>query len=268
MTRPKVVLLTKDNRLGRYLEQQLASRTNLVATIHETRQDSIGHRFRHARSLFRQVGMVEALDILGYELHDRVFRARELTAVCDAVLPMPGADGAAPVPRHTFASLNAPEAHARLAELQPDVIVVHATGILAPSTFGMARRLAMNLHCGVLPEYRGHASTFWAMQRGDVDNVGVSIHEVAAKVDTGRLLRVGRVPLGPEDTDMTAWIRAFRRGVDLVVDVIEEMERTGDVTALPPAGPPGPHYGRRRLSDHLRFVLGWRRPTTQPKEPR
>ena len=58
-----------------------------------------------------------------------------------------------------------------LEALGPDIIITHATSILAPSTFAIARQAALNIHCGILPAYRGHDSTFWAMYDGAYERV-------------------------------------------------------------------------------------------------
>ena len=258
----RVVLLTKDNHLGRYLEARLAPSGHLVGVIHEERLANRGEKLRYAWRFARKEGIGRTANVLLYDVYEALFRRGELARSLATLLPIPASPGAPAYPRHQVRSLNAPASRELLATLRPDVLVVHATGILSPATYELAGRLAMNIHCGVLPEYRGHASTFWALRKGDVENVGVSVHEIARVVDTGRVLRIGRVEIHPEDTDITAWLRAMRLGCDLTLEVIERLARGEDPGATNPMGAAGPHYRRRGLSDYLGYKL-WHWPRTR-----
>lgn len=255
----RVVLLTKDNHIGRYLEARLAQTGHLAAVMHEVRLANRQEKLRYAWKFARKEGVGRTLDVMLYDVYESLFRRGELRRALDALLPIPARSGAPGYETHTVRSLNAPESRELLASLKPDVFVVHATGILSPKTYEIAGRLAMNIHCGVLPEYRGHASTFWALWNRDVRNVGVSVHEIAKIVDTGRVLRLGRVDLRADDTDITAWLRAVKTGVDLTIDVIGRLARGEDVGVATLEGGPGPHYPRRGFLDYLGYKLG-RRP--------
>jgi methionyl-tRNA formyltransferase len=57
----------------------------------------------------------------------------------------------------------------------------------------------LNVHSGRLPDYRGMMPTFWALSDG-VDEVVVTVHEMAAGIDTGRVLAEFPVAVGPHDT--------------------------------------------------------------------
>jgi len=255
----RVVLLTKDNHLGRYLEARLARTGHLAAVVHEVRLANRQEKVRYAWKFAKKEGFARTLDVMLYDAYESLFRRGELRRALDAILPIPPRASAPGYTLHTVRSLNAPETRELLASLRPDVFVVHATGILSPKTYELAGTLAMNIHCGVLPEYRGHASTFWALWNRDVRNVGVSVHEIAKIVDTGRVLRLGRVDVGPDDTDITAWLRAVKTGVDLTIDVIERLARGAEPGVATLEGDTGPHYPRRGFTDYLGYRLG-RRP--------
>jgi hypothetical protein len=263
---PRVVLLTKDNHIGRYLEARLAATGHLAAVVHEVRLANRQEKIRYAWKFAKKEGFGRTLDVMLYDAFESLFRKGELRQAMETLLPIPERLSAPGYPRHTVRSLNAPESRELIASLKPDVFVVHATGILSPKTYELASKLAMNIHCGVLPEYRGHASTFWALWNRDTSNVGVSVHEIAKIVDTGRVLRLGRVDIRPEDTDITAWLRAVKTGVDLTIDVIQRLGRGEDPGVATLEGDSGPHYPRRGLTDYLGYKLG-RKPRVQRAQP-
>ena len=248
----RVVLLTKPYPLATVLERRLAATGCLVGVMHEKSPSGWRGAKREAQRLVKRLGAARAVDILAYQVYQRLFRAREFdrrVAALETAHPPCGPDG----PRVTFPTLNAPDAHATIRALAPDVLVVHGTGILKPDTFGLAP-LAVNLHCGVLPEYRGHDSTFWAMHAGDFERVGASLHVIDAGVDTGSLIAVGLVPCDPGDSDLEAWISAFAVGVDLAVELVESLRDGAPLKVQPRVGEPGKHYRRKGLSDYLAFA--------------
>ena len=248
----RVVLLTKPYPLATVLERRIASTGCLVGVMHEKGASGWRGVKRETQRLVKRLGPTRAADIVAYQVYQRLFRARQLgrrIAALEAEHALPPSD----VPRAAFPTLNAPTAHAAIRALAPDVLVVHGTGILKPETFGLAP-LAVNLHCGVLPEYRGHDSTFWAMHGGDFERVGASLHVIDAGVDTGSLIAVARVPCGPGDSDLDAWISAFSVGVDLAVELVETLRAGRPLKLQPRVGQPGKHYGRKGLSDYVAFA--------------
>jgi folate-dependent phosphoribosylglycinamide formyltransferase PurN len=251
----RVVVLSKPHPLTRYLEGRLAAAGYLAGTIYEARLDGWRGPVRYIEKLAKREGLARAIDVTAYEIYDRLARGAELAAATREIVPIDDATGRAvdQLPHTTVETLNGPAAREAIAALTPDFLVVHGTGILKPETFTLPRVASLNVHCGILPHYRGHASTFWALARRDYDNVGVTIHHIAAGVDTGGCVRQGRVPYAPGETDVTMWFRALRLGADLVVDAIHEWTVTGRVPSASLVGEHGPHYRRKGMTDYLRY---------------
>ncbi|MDH3458238.1 MAG: formyltransferase family protein [Gemmatimonadota bacterium] len=250
---PRVVLLSKPHPLTHHLEARLAEKGCLVGVVYEARLTTLPERLRYMQKLARRQGLLQTLDIAAYDLFERAFRRGELRSVVRRLLPaLPAPD----VPRHSVRSLNHESARQLIRDLDPDILVVHGAGILKRETFELARRVAINVHCGVLPEYRGHASTFWAIYRRDFENVGVTVHEIAQIVDTGSILRLGRVKWQPGETDITMWFRAFMLGTELVLDVVDELMNQDSITRIEVDGEPGPHYPRKGLTHYIKLKLG------------
>jgi hypothetical protein len=250
----RVVVLSTRFRLTSYLVECLALDGQLAGVIYEERFRTKGDTWRYLRRTARREGFWHTLDALAYEVWNRIARRSEFARRAHQILPLATADamvaGTAPV--YTVADHNAPDTLALIRSLEPDLLVVHACGILKPATYGLARLAAINIHCGVLPEYRGHASTFWSMFNEDADNIGVTVHLVAKTVDTGAPVGITRVPMSADDDDMTMWLKAFRAGTEIV----RRVARDADHNAVPTGryeGRTGPHYPRQGLTHHLRF---------------
>jgi methionyl-tRNA formyltransferase len=79
-----------------------------------------------------------------------------------------------------------------------DLLLDHGTSLLSSEIIGSAK-LALNLHWGLSPYYRGTHCTDWALINWDPYNIGVTIHKLAKKIDGGDILAQERV----EPTDVT-----------------------------------------------------------------
>jgi hypothetical protein len=85
-------------------------------------------------------------------------------------------------------SVNTSESQARLAALQPDLLVVCDYGeILRPETLATARLGGINLHGSLLPKYRGAAPVQWAILRGERET-GNSVIQMTPGLDAGPCL--------------------------------------------------------------------------------
>ena len=92
-------------------------------------------------------------------------------------------------------------AHQRLLALDYDVMVVAAYGLILPlSTLNI--KPCINIHGSLLPRWRGAAPIHRAIETGDTET-GVTIMDMEEGLDTGPMLMIERVPIGPADTTAT-----------------------------------------------------------------
>lgn len=99
------------------------------------------------------------------------------------------------IPVRYPASLKSAEAQAEFAELEPEVAVVAAYGLILPQavldvpTFG-----CLNIHASLLPRWRGAAPIQRAILAGDAVT-GITIMQMEAGLDTGPMLATARTPV-------------------------------------------------------------------------
>jgi len=72
-------------------------------------------------------------------------------------------------------------------QMRPDLMIVVGTKKLKPEIFNIPPLGTINVHTGILPEYRGSDSEFWAVYNRD-DKIGVSIHYMEESLDTGDVI--------------------------------------------------------------------------------
>ena len=117
-------------------------------------------------------------------------------------------------------------------ELAPDLVVVVAYGrILPPELLHIAPLGCINLHVSLLPKYRGSAPIQWAVLNGDAET-GVTIMQLDEGCDTGDILMVERVTIGPETTSGELFDQVSATGAKTLVTAIERLA-AGELTPQP-----------------------------------
>jgi methionyl-tRNA formyltransferase len=126
-------------------------------------------------------------------------------------------------------SLKAPNFIDRIKELQPDLFVISAYGKFIPDELlSLARYRGINLHPSLLPRYRGAAPIQWALINGD-SRTGVTIIEVAEKMDAGAIYSQKSVDIFPDDNAGTLFTKLAEEGGRLLADAVEQIaEGKGD----------------------------------------
>ena len=104
------------------------------------------------------------------------------------------------LPVRTPRTLRDEGAQAEFAALDLDAAIVAAYGLILPLPVLEAPRLGcINVHASLLPRWRGAAPIQRAILAGDTET-GISIMMMEEGLDTGPVLRMESLPIGPEMT--------------------------------------------------------------------
>lgn len=159
----------------------------------------------------------------------------------------------------------------QLAALHPDVAVVAAYGKILPRDVLEAPRLGcINIHASLLPRHRGAAPIQWALIEGDAET-GVTIMRMDEGMDTGPIIAQERVEILEDDDQQSLSDMLSMTGARLMVEVLEEIARTGEIRSVPQSDALATHarlltkddglidWDRpaRRVVDHIRGVTPW-----------
>lgn len=126
------------------------------------------------------------------------------------------------------ASLRDGAVQARLSELQLDLLVVVAYGlILPPAVLSIPRYGCWNVHASLLPRWRGAAPVQRCIEAGDIES-GVSIMQMAEGLDTGPVLMQESTPVGTDETGGSLHDRLADMGAAALVHCLQRLEH-GDV---------------------------------------
>ena len=97
-------------------------------------------------------------------------------------------------------SLKSAEEQARFADLEADVAIVAAYGLILPqAVLDAPKHGCLNVHASILPKWRGAAPIHRAIMAGD-PVTGVTIMQMEAGLDTGPMLAFARTPVEDKTT--------------------------------------------------------------------
>jgi hypothetical protein len=172
----KVTVVTHDSIYGRYVAATLRESGAADRIVIETA--SAGWRF-----YLRKLRAVGPLDFAFQAYLNRWFRREGRKHLPDRPLP----------PHERIRSIND-------CTFAPDELVIgFGTSYVRASTFERAPNGILNLHTGLLPEYRGVKSEFWALAARDANAAGWTLHYMTARLDEGDIVLRRSVPVSGEN---------------------------------------------------------------------
>ncbi len=162
-------------------------------------------------------------------------------------------------PVRTPKRLKDPADQADFAELNADLAVVVAYGLILPQAVLDAPRLGcLNLHASLLPRWRGAAPIQRALMAGDAET-GVCVMQMSLGLDEGPVLARQAIPIGPEDTGATLHDRLSEIGAPLMLGTVDAL------AAGPVRETPQPEDGVTYAAkiDKAEARVDWSRPAAE-----
>jgi len=129
------------------------------------------------------------------------------------------------IPVRTPVSLRKGNATQEFQDLQADVAIVCAYGLILPQGVLDAPKMGcINVHASLLPRWRGAAPIQRAIEAGDTQS-GVTIMQMDAGLDTGDMLLKGVVPIDENTTAQVLHDALSKQGAELIIKVLENMHQ-------------------------------------------
>lgn len=141
-----------------------------------------------------------------------------------------------------------------LRELQPDVMIVVAYGLILPqAVLDIPQYGCWNVHASLLPRWRGAAPIQRAIEAGD-EETGVCLMQMEAGLDTGPVLLAQSLDIGPEETGGQLHDRLADLGAQVLRDALGLL-RAG--VRLPPHPQPDEGVAYAHKLDKAEARLDW-----------
>jgi methionyl-tRNA formyltransferase len=143
------------------------------------------------------------------------------------------------------------EAKQALADLNADIMVVVAYGLLLPQAVLDTPKLGcINVHGSILPRWRGAAPIQRSIWAGDRET-GVTIMQMDIGLDTGDMLKIATLPIEPTDTSASMYEKLADLGPDALIDCLADIAN-GTATAEKQDGALA-NYAKKLSKDEARI---------------
>ena len=142
----------------------------------------------------------------------------------------------------TLPQPNSESGRAALRVLSPDLVIsIRYRRILKGEAIAIPRLGVLNLHSGVLPDYKGVMATFWAMLNEE-PSIGATLHRIVdSGIDTGPVIGIRRIPADYGSSYLANVLRLYGPGCELVARALEQLE-TGCEPEASPQSPGGRYF--------------------------
>ncbi|ROO78164.1 methionyl-tRNA formyltransferase [Vibrio crassostreae] len=127
------------------------------------------------------------------------------------------------IPVYQPENFKSDEAKQELADLNADIMVVVAYGLLLPQVVLDTPRLGcINVHGSILPRWRGAAPIQRSIWAGDKET-GVTIMQMDIGLDTGDMLSIATLPIEATDTSASMYEKLAGLGPDALVECLSDI---------------------------------------------
>lgn len=121
-------------------------------------------------------------------------------------------------------SLKSAEVQAAIAELDAEVVVVAAYGLILPKTvLQLPLHGCLNIHASLLPRWRGAAPIQRAIQAGDAET-GITIMQMDEGLDTGDMLLKYRCPIAADDNAQSLHDKLAVIGASSILEALRMLQ--------------------------------------------
>ncbi len=139
-----------------------------------------------------------------------------------------------PVQAQTLDRINSPEGLATLTATKPDLIIsIRYAGILREQAIAIPRFGVINLHSGLLPDYRGVMASFRALLAGETE-LGTTLHYIRdAGIDTGGIIATSAMLVDRNKSYLWHVLNLYSDGCQLIIEAVNAIAEDRPVSDNP-----------------------------------
>jgi hypothetical protein len=238
-----VVFVTHDSVFGRFVAAGLRAATRVDRVIVETGRPPLAFYLRK----LRRAGPID----VAFQLWlNRWFKEEGQAHLPDRRMP----------PHERVDTINQCRFGAE------DLVIGFGTSYVTPATLAATPRGILNLHTGLLPEYRGVKSEFWTLYNGDYSRTGWTLHYMTPRLDEGQIVLRRRVPWSGENP---AGLRAklLEDAVPAIGALVSRVRDWGFETIPRSPQGEGHYYTTPSWAEWRHYLRTSRQSTSKPARP-
>ncbi len=128
-------------------------------------------------------------------------------------------------PLQSWNDVRTPESLDHIRTLAPDAVLSVRYGKIFPKAFlAIPKRGVINLHSGLLPNYRGVLAVFRALSNGDQQVYGTLHHIDDNTIDTGRIIGTAALPTDTSKSLLWHILNLYPTCTQMIVDGLAQLQ--------------------------------------------
>jgi len=151
-------------------------------------------------------------------------------------------------------SVNSDECRKILKALDPFIVLVNGTRIIAPQTLSCCNASFINIHDGITPIFRGVHGGYWALAKQRPDLFGTTIHFVDRGIDTGGIIEQVFIQPGPKDNFVTYPYLQHAEAMPVVEKVLRQILNGNSIAIKEPLAKESGLYHHPTIFEWFRFL--------------
>jgi len=126
--------------------------------------------------------------------------------------------------------INSQESIDNIQKMAPDLIISIRYGvILKDSIINIPKHGVINLHSGLLPNYRGVMATFWALFN-DETIIGTTLHYIDdSSIDTGSIISQTKLTVNPRQSYLWHVLSLYQSGSLTIIDAVKKITNNQNI---------------------------------------
>lgn len=163
------------------------------------------------------------------------------------------------IPVFGVKNINSPNFLRKLESMEIDLLISAACPqILKSDILKIPKKGCINIHCSLLPKYRGMYPSFWVLANGEMET-GISVHYMTKAVDSGDIIYQVREKILGNDS-FHSLVRRLKTdiGPKALLNAIEKIQ-SGDRSVIPNQSDEATYFSFPTKQDMARFLQNGRR---------
>jgi folate-dependent phosphoribosylglycinamide formyltransferase PurN len=122
--------------------------------------------------------------------------------------------------------INSEDVQNLVIKIEPDLILTFGCSILKNDTFFSIPNFGIiNLHGGIVPNYRGVDNVYWSLYNCKPQHAGATIHYIDRTIDTGSYLAHVYPPVELSDDEYYLFNKTIKYGIDLFIKIMRDFDK-------------------------------------------
>lgn len=135
--------------------------------------------------------------------------------------------------------------------------------IIKDEVVNLAKKAAINLHPGILPDYKGFFSTAWAIINNEKE-LGYTYHHISDKIDGGNILLQKKFKFRPKDNAFNLYHKIMQDAIFNIDKVLRLSSKIGEKQEnkgkyypkeLPYNGQINPIWTKKQIQNFIRAMI-------------